>query len=507
MTTNVEASSTTAKADPTTTTTVPAAAAFDAQRPDEVVPPPVEGNGLIKPQPVPALPEGYIEEEYFVAGTATSFDPVAEPSDGKWEATPGATAEYRTRVIVRRPANAADFSGTTLVEWFNVSAIEASPDWTYLVDEIAREGHAYIGVSAQSQGVEGGATLLDVNVDRTEAEEAGVNTNKGGLVNSDPARYGSLHHPGDAYSYDIFSQVGRVVQNSPELLLGDLKPTQVIAVGESQSAGFMTTLINAVHPLAPTFDGFFVHSRAAIAPPLDGDYTRIRRELAEGGAAAAISIREDIDVPVFLFATETDLTRLRYATARQDDSDKIYTWEVAGTAHADAHLLRTAIGGPRDPSVGKLLGCGPINTGPQKETLSAAFHHLVNWVGGGSAPPAGERIELSSIDPPTIARDARGNALGGVRNPLVDAPVVALSGDTPDDPTATGGAICWLFGTTVPFDQATLDGMYGNADNYVERFRTSADDLVKGGFLLQPDADELVAEAEANRTLFSVSGP
>ena len=41
-------------------------------------------------------------------------------------ATPAEEAAYRTRVVVRRPA-VEDFSGTVVVEWFNVSAIEAAP--------------------------------------------------------------------------------------------------------------------------------------------------------------------------------------------------------------------------------------------------------------------------------------------------------------------------------------------------------------------------------------------
>ena len=44
----------------------------------------------------------------------------------------------RRAVIVRRPAAARDFSGTVVVEWFNVSAIEASPDWAHLSQEIGR---------------------------------------------------------------------------------------------------------------------------------------------------------------------------------------------------------------------------------------------------------------------------------------------------------------------------------------------------------------------------------
>jgi hypothetical protein len=483
----------------TTMTTVP----YEPHVPDDVEPPPVEGNGVVVPQPAAAVPEGYELEELFVGGTATSFDAVDEPNDGQWTATPGEEAAYRTRVIVRRPERPEDFSGTVLIDWFNVSALEAAPDWTFLSDEIAREGHAYIGVSAQSQGIEGGETLLDVEVDEQQAADAGVSADGSGLKATDPERYGTLVHPGDAFSYDIFSQVGRVAQSTPDLLLGDLQPTQVLAVGESQSAGFLTTLINAVHPLDPVFDGFLVHSRASVAPPLDGDYARIRQAVAsDDPAAVAVRIRTDLDEPVLIYVTESDLTALGYAHARQPDTDLLRTWEVAGTAHADAHLIRAIVGGPRDPAVGDLLGCGPINTGPQMETLTAAFHHLVAWVADGALPPSGTPIELSDGDEVVIARDDRGNALGGVRNPLVDVPVATLSGDPPDGTSLAGGDVCALFGSTTPFDQPTLVDLYGTADAYLEQFGASAAEQVTNGFLLQPDADALIAEAEANRSLF-----
>jgi hypothetical protein len=477
---------------------------FDPHVPTDVAPPPAEGDGMAVPQPASAVPDGYVIEEYLVGGTATRFDAVAEPDDGHWVASPADEADYRTRVIVRRPARAEDFSGTVVVEWFNVSAIEAAPDWTFLADEIAREGHAYVGVSAQSQGVEGGETLLDVDVDQQQADDAGVSTDGSGLKNADPARYGTLSHPGDAYSFDIFSQVGRVVDTSPQRLLGDLQPERIIAVGESQSAGFMTTVANAVHPLAPVFDGFLVHSRPSVAAPLDGDYRRVRTAAtdATGDDAGGTLIRTDLDVPLMLFVTETDLTELGYAHARQDDSDHVHTWEVAGTAHADAHLLRAILGGPRDPGVGELLGCGSINTGPQKEALSAGFHHLVAWVGGGDRPAAGARIELADGDDVVIRRADDGLALGGVRNPLTDVPVATVSGDPPEGTSLADGDTCALFGSTTPFDQATLVARYGTADQYVDQFRASAADLVAAGFLLQPDADALVAEAEANRPLF-----
>ena len=92
----------------------------------EVSTPPAEGAGTNEPLPNPALPAGYTEEELFVSGTATSFQPVDTPDDGEWTVELDDEADYRTRVIVRRPPP-EQFSGTVIVEWFNVSAIESSP--------------------------------------------------------------------------------------------------------------------------------------------------------------------------------------------------------------------------------------------------------------------------------------------------------------------------------------------------------------------------------------------
>jgi len=480
---------------------------FTGRAPDEISAPPAAGKGVNLPQPAVAAADDYVEEELFLGGTATRFDAVDTPDDGSWSAVPAEEAPYRTRVIVRRPP-ADHFSGTVVVEWFNVSAIEAAPDWAYLSEEISREGHAYIGVSAQAQGVEGGDTILDVEVDPAAAADTGTTVDTSGLRNIDPERYGTLQHPGDAYSFDIFSQVARAAKQSPDQLIGGLRPTQVIGIGESQSAIFMSTLANAVHPLDPTFDGFLIHSRGADVAPLDGQFVRASTTDTVEIASRAVLVRTDLDVPVLLFETETDLTLLGYAHARQPDTENVRTWEVAGTAHSDAHVLRAIVGGPRDGSVGSLLGCDTlINTGPHHEVVQAALHQLVRWASGGQAPPQGEPIELEDGDEVAIARDDTGMALGGVRNPLVDVPVAVVTGDPPDgatiDDLASGdGDLCILFGATTPLDQASLVARYGTADAYVTAFRASADAAVASGFLLRPDADALIAEAEQNRALF-----
>jgi hypothetical protein len=67
---------------------------------------------------------GYRETEYLVSGTATSYTSTEElGEDGVWSVQPAETAPYRTRIVVIRPENAADFSGTVLVEWLNVTSL------------------------------------------------------------------------------------------------------------------------------------------------------------------------------------------------------------------------------------------------------------------------------------------------------------------------------------------------------------------------------------------------
>ena len=76
-----------------------------------------------------------------------------------------------------------------------MTGADAAPQWIAGHDELVRDGFAWVGVSAQQVGVDA-------------------------LKAADPSRYGSLSHPGDSYSYDIFSQAGQAVWDDSAQLLG-----------------------------------------------------------------------------------------------------------------------------------------------------------------------------------------------------------------------------------------------------------------------------------------------
>ncbi|MCZ6644597.1 MAG: alpha/beta hydrolase domain-containing protein, partial [Gammaproteobacteria bacterium] len=255
---------------------------------------------------------GYVVEEFFLTGKASAYRTVngsKQSADGRWltEREPK-TKPYRTRILVVRPADNRDFNGTVIVHWQNVTAgyeLGTVTDGEYL------RGYAWVGVSAQSVGVNGFP-----------------GPNAAGLKQWDAERYGSLNHPGDAYSFDIFSQAGAVVEpnrmkrnNDP---MGGLTVRHLVAAGASQSASRLRTYINGVHSDAQIFDGYipYIDFASAINFAADKRGERGRR---------STQIRSDLDVPVFVVNSETETQA--YCGARQPDTDRFRFWEAAGTSH------------------------------------------------------------------------------------------------------------------------------------------------------------------------------
>jgi Alpha/beta hydrolase domain len=430
---------------------------------------------IASPQGSDLTGTGYEAHEYLAAGTAISYQAGTLSGDGRWAFTPAGEAPYRTRILVRRPSDPARFNGTVAVEWLNVSGgVDADPEWATLHEEIVRSGAVWVGVSAQVIGVEGGPVLVSA--------PGGEGIAGTGLKAIDPARYGSLSHPGDGFSFDIFTQVARALRSGGNPL-GGLTPERVLALGESQSAYAMVTYVNGVQPLTKAFDGFFVHSRGAFALPLVAPGESA--ELASALAGTPTIFRTDTEVPILDVQTETDVASLLNSqAARQADTDRFRLWEVAGTAHADAHLLG---------ATASKLDCGtPVNDGPMHVVAKAALRALDSWARGGQPPPTAPRLDLTAEPSPMIQRDANGIASGGVRTPLVDVPAVVVSGA----PGPNTSILCLLLGSTTPLPAGAAAAMYSSPDEYQNRYDDAVDATIRAGFALDDDRAALEAFAK-----------
>jgi len=403
---------------------------------------------------------GYEQREYFVSGTAYSYRATGTENDaGTWKVTPAASAPYRTRIVVRTPSNPSRFNGTVVVEWLNVSGGgDGAVDSVYLSPELERAGYAWVGVSAQAVGVDN-------------------------LRQKDPVRYGSLTDPGDQFSYDIYTQAARALlvggRSNP---LAPLHPKRLLAVGESQSAIYLTTYIDAIQPLYRVFDGFLVHSRAGGAVGIPGGSPN------SGASDGAVRIRTDIGVPVLMMITETDESFGQYYRARQPDTRFIRLWDVAGASHADSYIVTTA--------ALQSLGCRSVDEAPSHFIFEAALSAINAWMRSGTPPPPAPRMDVQDVNgSPTVQYNSRGIAIGGIQGPWEQVPVAAYSSSTP--PGSAG--FCVLFGSTRPFTTAQLQALYGSRSAYLKAYTKATDEDIKAGYILPADKAQVLAFAEQVR--------
>jgi hypothetical protein len=389
-------------------------------------------------------PFGYVEEEFIIEGTANRYDTQAGTiTDGGHP--------YRTRLLVRRPADPAKFNGTVLLEWQNVTAqYDLDALWSPVRQHLVENGYAWVGVSAQRVGVDS-------------------------LKAWSPARYGSLDVTvggtirDDALSYDIFGQAARAIR-SPQGVnpMGNLQVREVIGKGASQSASRLTPFYNAVQPL---------HE-----PVIDLLY------LAVGGGET----RTDQRIPVFRILSETDVLTVAARGAEvQPDSDRHRRWEVAGTSHSGyAGFLGRLEVAERDHGAWPgMPSCAqpPYSRVPLQNAMQAAYGHMVRWVREGVAPPTAPLLARTGSG---LARDEDGLAGGGVQLPEHAAPIALNAGGN------TGDGFCRLYGTHQPFEAATLLRRYRDHRDYVTQTRVAAERAVQAGHLLPEDAERSIDAAK-----------
>ncbi|HYD10064.1 MAG TPA: alpha/beta hydrolase domain-containing protein, partial [Acidimicrobiales bacterium] len=321
---------------------------------------------------------GYRLDELVMSGTAVRYRHAgggAPSEDGSWtaEAVEGSDQPYRTRVIVYRPADPAAFNGTAIVCWNNVTA--GYDLFGGDAPEILEGGYAFVGVTVQKVGIDG------------------LPPTPMGLAAWDAERYGSLFHPGDDHSFDIFTQAAAGARQ-----LDGLDVRNVVAMGGSQSASRLATYVNAIQPLTNAFDGFLLTIYFGNASALEVGDTVVDINRVPTQSAAAVlrgtnRLRDDLGVPVFVVNSE--LEAISCLPVRQPDTDTFRYWEVAATSHVSVQSMAV-----RTPRFLRDFGTElPVTEGINRVSMlpiyDAALHHLRAWVADGTPPPSQPKIEFS----------------------------------------------------------------------------------------------------------------
>lgn len=397
----------------------------------------------------PIAAAGYVEEEFFYEGTARSFDTRGDNARDGQVLSEG--HPYRTRMIVRRPADMANFNGVVLAEWQNVTAgYDLDAMWGGSYEHMIREGYVWVGLSAQ---------------------RVGLHREPNGLKHWSPLRYGELDVTAggkvtdDSLSYDIYAQGLEAIRDPQGTnVLGGAVPETIIAMGASQSAGRLAAYLNALHD--------------DLGGPVDAYFLMI------GGG----QVREDLPVPVFKLLSETDVPR--QAANRQADTDKYRLWEIAGTSHSSR---RTSMNrGPitdRDHVESAVVECEypTYPRVPMNYPLAAVYDHMTRWVQDGVAPPVAPVLEVVDGE---IVRDEYGNAKGGIRLAEFQPATARNSGEN------TGSGFCRLYGRFEPFDDATLAKLYPTHEDYTIAAFGVVEENLQAGYIVAADASASMTRAE-----------
>jgi hypothetical protein len=373
----------------------------------------------------------YETHEYFVSGTANG-----EP--------------YTTRLVVRKPADNAKFSGLVLAEAMHGSGAAHMFEFTSIY--LMSSGHASVEI---------------------------LTTPPAQFVALNEARYRNMKLNG-TQTNEILSQVGALVR-SGALVGGPVR--KMVLGGTSMTAGVLINYLPAhmvyrTPQMQRVYDGFLPMSNGAMV--------------------------RDVDVPVIHVPTMHEVNGNITNKQDSDEAGKQYRlYEFSGMGHIDT---RDSVRLKPNPCV------DPLSTFPVQAYMSVALDHLFKWVDKGTVPPRAPRILLDrdvSNDGSMMALDAHGNPLGGIRTVYVDVPTVkyvirpaALNPVVANAAPyiATGGQnaanlMCGLSTAQIAIAPAKLKEMYKNKQGYVKAVETRLTALEKTGWSLPVYREIILADA------------
>lgn len=484
-----------------------AAAAHAGPRDAVTVSRPPEGQGAAfvpGTRLVAELPRNdYVEEEFFVEGTASLFNYANNPPKGHTDlVSVQGGVPYRTRLIVRRPADPDAFDGNVVVEWWNSTAgFDTAPAWDPSAGFFAKRGTIYVGVTNSTTSI--GFLVGGCRVFGLTPPTCGT-------------RYQSLSLPENGLAFEMMSQIANLLRssNAQNPIPPAYRVRKLFHVGESQQAGSLVTYASAFH-LPEVNDGYFIQSGINPRPinfgPRCGDAgvpeypgCTPRLPLPEG------RVRSDLPVPVYQVVTQTDFETLGFGTAGRQADTRLYRYyEVAGgghnTVHRDIAIIPAGLLGPQ-PVYLEELCANALNTtadGPVyvSHVFNALWLRMFRQASNDNQTPPGRVMD---DDGGVLRRDANGNVTGGVRLPAMDVPTARYASTNVADPGLSpllqgiGNLACRLSGSVFPFDAATLAELYPSKADYVNKVRASVSRLVAQGLLLRSDAAEVIREAEAS---------
>src|SRR4030095_15474188 len=257
----------------------------------------------------------YVTKEYFVTGMANG-----QP--------------FKTRIVIRQPADNSKFSGLVLAESMHPSG---NP-WMFHFTHVYSMSSGHIGVEILTSATQG-------------------------ISEFNPERYKELQIS-NGQANEVIAQVGALLKSKQaDNPLAGLSVRKMILAGSSASAGVVVNYMPAhmtwrLPDMKPIYDGFLPTSNASNIP--------------------------SVDVPTIQVPTMREVFQGNGPTRVDSDAQgsQIRIYEFAGMAHIDS---RDAAAYYPDPCK------RPISRFPLAVSMSVALNHLFAWADKGTLPPHADR--------------------------------------------------------------------------------------------------------------------
>jgi hypothetical protein len=401
-------------------------------------------------QPVDLAARGYVESEVAVRGHSNASQP------------------YVTRMLVRRPLDARNFSGRVIVELLDSSGLhESAPLWGFSWEYFLRRGDAWVGVTVSPASAD---TLKKFNASRYGTLN---------LATGEAVGCGAVQQGGSA-SGDVIAQAGALLRSSSKEnpLLG-LNPQRLIAAGYSAGGDSITRFAAAMHrgmrlgDGGPIFDGYLnVSGLAAVSP-------------------ACVAAGLPRGVPFVSVLTGMDIARVPDRDGGDAQSEGLRVFEVAG---ADgARPLPAAA-----PVAADLVSAGiavPTTAVCREPLMDQTLTQALNAVWQQIDDLLVLRLPMENL--PQIESAPLGGTSGGWRLPPVDLPLAGLVPGRPlvSTPPVAPRVCSAATGSMPRFDAATLRQLYRNRSEYLRQFHAAVDQAVVNRLLVKEDGDALKAAA------------
>ena len=314
--------------------------------------------------------------------------------------------------------------------------------------------------------------------------------------------------------------------------------SRTIAAGKSQDGRFLKTFLLLGFNMAGgrrVFDGMHLFVSAAGLLPImqtgtgpessgngipnfnNPEFRGVNEDpLTIGDVIARVEARGEVPPKMILISTVTDYYSLRASLGRTGASGtadrpipaNVRMYEIAGASHVIA---------AKPPAECKMPP-GRLDWAPVSR---ATLVRLDAWIAANIKPPANELMPLepAGAEPPALRapahlpsaviqvpkRDADDNAIGGVRLPDLAVPLGTHGGQNmPHTFTCSLVGSYTAFAATKAQREAAGDvrlsiaERYRNRDDYVNRIRIAAQNLIHRGLLLPEDVAVIVQAAAAN---------